>query len=128
MIARLRDKHIEMPLAAWKRWDKALRSGNYKQGKKVLFNPKTEGYCCLGVMEQVIAGKVETAFFDGCPISFPSKAWLDKHNVRFFDESGEESMVPWLPLLKKHADGANDSGVKFERIADAILHTVLFTE
>jgi len=125
--AKLRDKYIEMPLAAWKRWDKALRSGKYKQGKKVLYNEKTEGYCCLGVMEEVIAGKVEVAS-NGCPLSFPSGEWLDKHDVKFYDEDGEKSMVPWLPLLKKHADAANDSGVKFNRIADAILHTVLFVQ
>lgn len=31
------------------KWVAALRSGEYKQGTGVLYNPDTDCYCCLGV-------------------------------------------------------------------------------
>lgn len=31
-------------------WQAALRSGQYKQGKRVLYNADTDRYCCLGVL------------------------------------------------------------------------------
>lgn len=32
------------------KWLKALRSGEYKQGRNTLYNPDTDQYCCLGVL------------------------------------------------------------------------------
>ena len=34
------------------RWLRALRSGEYSQGRGQLFDPETGGYCCLGVLAQ----------------------------------------------------------------------------
>tara|TARA_R110000868_G_scaffold322391_6_gene583300 strand:- start:200 stop:535 length:336 start_codon:yes stop_codon:yes gene_type:complete len=31
-------------------WIKNLRSGEFKQGKAVLYNPEGNSYCCLGVL------------------------------------------------------------------------------
>src|SRR5690348_18296721 len=33
-----------------KKWVKALRSGEYKQGTSLLYNSANETYCCLGVL------------------------------------------------------------------------------
>ena len=40
-------------------WVEALRSGKYKQGRRALYKPYTEAYCCLGVLCKV-AGKMES--------------------------------------------------------------------
>jgi len=45
MKMRKKDKEI---------WVKALRSGEYKQGRKKLYNEKTDSYCCLGVCYDVL--------------------------------------------------------------------------
>ena len=37
------------------KWAEALRSGKYKQGKIGLYNQETDGYCCLGVLCEVMA-------------------------------------------------------------------------
>lgn len=33
-----------------KEWVDALRSGKFKQGQSVLYNPDQDAYCCLGVL------------------------------------------------------------------------------
>jgi hypothetical protein len=35
------------------KWVKALRSGKFKQGNGVLYNPNKRTHCCLGVLSQV---------------------------------------------------------------------------
>jgi hypothetical protein len=42
-------KAFEMPKEFLEKWLKALRSGEYKQGEDLLYNPKEQSYCCLGV-------------------------------------------------------------------------------
>lgn len=39
----------KLPKESTERWLQALRSGEYKQGKKSLFIPKDNSFCCLGV-------------------------------------------------------------------------------
>lgn len=34
-------------------WLAALRSGKYRQGKEMLFDPEERSYCCLGVLRSV---------------------------------------------------------------------------
>ena len=34
-------------------WVAALRSGKYAQGQQCLYDPDTNTYCCLGVLEQL---------------------------------------------------------------------------
>lgn len=36
-----------------KRWVEALRSGRYKQGRGVLWNPSDNTFCCLGVLCEI---------------------------------------------------------------------------
>lgn len=34
-------------------WINALRSGEYKQGRRWLYTPATDSYCCLGVLAKI---------------------------------------------------------------------------
>jgi hypothetical protein len=49
-----------MPADLKAKWLQALRSGEYKQGYRKLFDAETGGFCCLGVLQHVLDGKVET--------------------------------------------------------------------
>lgn len=39
------------------KWVKALRSGEYTQTQNRYYSPETGGYCCLGVLSCVMAGR-----------------------------------------------------------------------
>jgi hypothetical protein len=43
------EKQYKLPKEFGKKWLKALRSGDYKQATKTLYDPTTDGYCCLGL-------------------------------------------------------------------------------
>lgn len=56
---------MKLPVDVKKKWVEALRSGEYTQTRNVMYNPKTGGFCCLGVLEcEMMDGEVE-AFSDG---------------------------------------------------------------
>lgn len=40
------------------RWVEALRSGDYTQGRRALYNPTDNTYCCLGVLCDVMGREV----------------------------------------------------------------------
>lgn len=40
-----------------KKWIKALRSGEYKQGKLKLYTAEDNSYCCLGVLNKLNSNK-----------------------------------------------------------------------
>lgn len=94
-----------------KKWLEALRSGEYKQGKKHLViannNNKNKYYCCLGV-----AGKI-------CGLG-------DEHmkNFDFLTENFANCGIPEI-LIGEFGEAAelaemNDNGNTFEEIADYI--------
>lgn len=110
-------------------WVKALRSGEYKQGKDVLRNPKDDTYCCLGVLcELAVADGVVTredkesfsvyaASDDDYSMAIPPEAvriWagMEYHNPRLgVDKDGDPVMASWQ----------NDHmNADFNRIADLI--------
>lgn len=45
----MKSKTDKLPKAFKNKWIKALRSGDYKQGKLKLYNKEFDSYCCLGV-------------------------------------------------------------------------------
>lgn len=112
-----------------KLWVNALRSGEYKQCKRVLSN-KTE-YCCLGVL-------CEVAIKNGLEV----KKVIGDHEIEYDEEHGSlpQSVAEWAGLksrtggLKKDAEycetigrnmdslaNLNDYGNRnFEQIADII--------
>ena len=45
-------------------WVAALRSGEYKQGTGVLYNPIDDTYCCLGVLAKICSMPLTTEWKD----------------------------------------------------------------
>lgn len=102
-----------------KMWIKALRSGEYKQGKGYL---RQDGeYCCLGVLCD-LHRKLKK-----------KKRWKADSSGTFFMYDGDCSLLPtsvinWAGLedddpklsKNKHAAALNDEGRSFNYIADRI--------
>lgn len=84
-------------------------------------------YCCLGVLQKCLTDKVEQR-------GTPSAAWLSHENIEFADSDGNSAPDgyavenPYLPYLDDTAAGANDDGVSFVAIADAIKEAVQFPD
>lgn len=123
-------KTIFMTREQHEKWDKALRSGDYTQGGLSLRARATGGgytYCCLGVLQHCLTGEVEMSNM-GMSLSLPTCDWLDSHNITFVARDRECSNSPYLPVLNSSADKANDVGVSFVKIADAIMECVEYTD
>lgn len=109
------------------RWLEALRSGQYKQGAGRLQKDSDKGtsYCCLGVLELVVAGEVE--FYEGAwegeewgSYFVPSEEFLQKHRIVFYDKENHPANIPYLSSIEDYASNANDRGLSFKELADAI--------
>lgn len=119
-------KTIFMRKADWQKWDTLLRSGNYEQAIGKLYDGNN-GYCCLGLLELALDGKVESIC--GEVQTLPSMEWLKDHGITFLlGRAPSMWRDPFLPTLDKHASGANDSKIPFPIIADAIKEAVKFTD
>ena len=114
------DKTIRMPKKLLAKWLKALRSGEYKQARGRLYRPEICGFCCLGVLQHVASGGSVEAYNDGEYMTLPSSQWLRDNGIEFKYHNYDESRYPMLPPLNIGAVEANDRGIKFKRIADAI--------
>lgn len=132
------NKTIRMPQPLLDKWLAALRSGEYKQAQhrlKVMLDDGP-GYCCLGVLQMVADGEVETSE-SGIYFGAPSVRWLNTHDIWFGGsvnvKSYETVSAPYLPSIKMSADVANDghldadpededyrAPLDFNTIADAI--------
>lgn len=111
---------MKMPAKTKAKWLKALRSGDYQQAQNTLFDGK--GYCCLGVLQQVCDGKVESReLTEDIPAVMPSIAWYEAHNVvDAFGEYGDSyTYEGWLALMN---DGSSSATPRksFADIADWI--------
>jgi hypothetical protein len=132
------------------KWIADLVFGEYDQAQGYLCSPKTGGYCCLGVLQKGLDGKVETYEPTGQSLKLPSKEWLYNHGVSFFtplttnpdeavgsytvadiDHPFSENLNRTNPWLLVHWDGEpkprwttiaelNDSGFDFETIAEIL--------
>jgi hypothetical protein len=87
-------------------WVAALRSGDYKQGDKVLCNSRGNAFCCLGVLGR-LAG-MPKARLKGQPWT---KAIADLYDTLLPDDGGEP--------LQTFAT-MNDQGYPFSDIAAEI--------
>lgn len=86
------------------KWTKALRSGEYPQGQRLLY--KDGAYCCLGVLHRIAVGET------------PPSAWSDKPAIlKFIDDplpgGGEGCAHTRLVAM-------NDAGKTFAEIAEWI--------
>lgn len=110
-------KTTSMPKELKEKWTAALRSGEYRQGYKALLS--TNGaYCCLGVLQMVVDGKVEG--LTGVR-GYPSKEWLVANNINCLYNSGEHSWLNDILLGENGATVLNDNHRKtFLEIADLI--------
>ena len=95
-----------------KKWVKALRSGEYKQGEKLLHNEDDNTFCCLGVLNDL---------FPEMDLAGGNDRALDN-----FYKIGLSSKLGMLPLdtnynvISDSLAGLNDYGWSFEKIADVI--------
>ena len=109
-------------------WVKALRSGEYKQGRSCLMD-EDGCYCCLGVLSKV-QGRLNSYGVDGgtgyggssVTLSHdnPLRKWLKQAggfpnggHVQGVDSNGDERPYNELAAM-------NDNGYTFEQIADVI--------
>ena len=98
-------------------WMAALESDRYKQGKRLLYDPETDSYCCLGVGLKE-AGLPLTRE-DGSPIGLPSRQFCSNlPSEMLYKAPG------WFTLRVSEPDGGdahvdclNDDGLSFKEIA-----------
>lgn len=129
---------IEMPKAAWLKWERHLLGGEFTQGKFNLYNPKEMSFCCLGVMQAAMdKGCVEIDWDSGDGPRYsvvPSTEWLEYFGVKFYDirRTGGpffvEDNTPYLTQFDQSVAGANDAGVSFAEIAIQLKKHVRFTD
>jgi hypothetical protein len=129
------EKTIKMPRELGEKWLAALRGDEYKQAAGFLCDPGGYGYCCLGVLQMVADGHVETEInlHTGNQQSkgVPTIEWLDNHGISFSRtlETSGDAVNPALPTLGTSAAAANDDGrYNFKQIADAIEEAMEYTD
>lgn len=90
------------------RWLAELRSDKHKQAQHVLFDEKTGGLCCIGVLGKMLGATEDelhrhrhSIFFDGMSVKY-----CDPRNFG--------------SATRKHLAAMNDSGKSFAEIADWI--------
>lgn len=83
------------------KWVAALRSGNYKQGKGVLYSKYQNTFCCLGVLGNIMGISKEYLHGKGLLWAFESKS-------------------PLSSLTESELSRMNDTGSTFSEIADHI--------
>jgi hypothetical protein len=123
----------KMPKELKQQWIDALRNGNYLQSRNRLFQPyvfnNQGGYCCLGVLQHSIDGKVEYNS-DGKSCLVPTEDWLKEKNISFgwIDQDTDRFYSQAAPLFKIKgydklisATQLNDNeGYTFEEIANIV--------
>lgn len=111
-------KTIRMPTAMLAATLAALRSGKFQQGKGSLHYSDpidgSEKFCCLGVMQMAIEGKVEQC------VGLPTLGWLESKGITFAGQGSPslEEMVkdgktvqsPYFHTFGCSAWEANDVG------------------
>ena len=100
----------------YKEWVEALRSGDYKQTKETLKGELPEGgvgYCCLGVLAEIMGYELEVERYAGDGENMLYYREGPKHIYEKFQYHIGESLVK---ELMTH----NDYGMSFKEISDII--------
>lgn len=104
-----------------KHWITALRSEKYKQGKRALYDKRSDSYCCLGVLCEISGLKKE---------SFSSASSVMKYT---FDNNSCSAFLPPaftvyaelpFPVQFKLQDMNDNQECSFDDIADFIEETL----
>lgn len=111
-------KTIFMSRENGEKWLAALRSGDYEQGRGSML--RDGKYCCLGVLEQVVSGKVEDK--EG----WPSYSWLEANKIYFKDALNQKTQNPEISGYS--AAGHNDIGMPFSTIVNLIEEAMEYTD
>ena len=101
-----------------KKWVKALRSGDYKQGSRKLVDDN-DNFCCLGVLCNIAPNSVRGEWVNaigGWEMYDDSKELNEK--VR--DWSGVQHPMGYIPSMNSYLTELNDYVMNFEEIADMI--------
>jgi hypothetical protein len=113
-----------MPQKYKEAWVTALRSGKYKQSIGIL---KCEfGYCCLGVLQEAIAGDVEYFPHQDAnkrALTFPSFSWLEQYEITWKMDNclSQSPYFKWWKDEYYTANILNDLyHLSFDQIADLI--------
>lgn len=110
-------------------WLQALRSGEYKQGKTVLFNTSSDGFCCLGVLCDLHKKKTRLGDWDGSGYRSGMSASSIGLIYPVTEWAGLEGYTSEIPLPLKVRDtnkilnlpDANDLyDLNFSQIADLV--------
>lgn len=80
------------------KWIAALRSGEYKQGKNVLYDARDNSYCCLGVLcktigKQFVKHPTRTLLAATKPVPYPA---LEKRAVWVVEGTAEGQVLPYV--------------------------------
>lgn len=95
-------------------WVKALRSGVYRQGKKVLYDKTKDSYCCLGILALLSSDSIETTPY--------TRGYLNNKALcgLWSGDGSIEDGVTINEVFYRSLASANDGGVSFNDIADWI--------
>jgi len=106
----MKNKGFRLPKAFTAKWLKALRSGDYEQGKSALYNDNK--YCCLGVAGAICGyqEKLDSSEGEAC--------YLDEINVE--DVPEELTIACGLDNFVWVLSRMNDDGKSFEEISEWI--------
>ncbi len=116
------EKTMRMPKEMLRKWLAGLRSGEFKQAHGKL--EKNGNYCCLGVLQKVIDGKVE-CFEHGSALGTPTAGWCTANNVEHLTLSkygrwALPSLVDFAGRPMTAWEANDDGGRSFAEIADAL--------
>lgn len=101
-----------------KRWIKALRSGDFKQGKWHLKN-KYGKYCCMGVAIEIFKKQLGYIFTDQANYNRPTKLEIVNHSASF----PPKGFLVFIGLTEDQICELvldNDKGKSFDVIADKL--------
>lgn len=100
----------KLPAEFKAKWVEALRSGNYKQGKELLFKKSNNTYCCLGVACVVAGAKIDDGNIRLLIREYPPIEGVGK--VPAVLKGGTQEAMTLANM--------NDNGLTFLEIADYI--------